>query len=197
MKHLALLDRDGTIIAEKKFLADPAGVRLIPGAARAIRKLNDAGWAVAIVTNQSGVGRGYYTLDAMHATNARVVELLARKGARVDAVEYCPHHPQAEVARYRRRCRCRKPGTGQALKAARRLGATLTGCGVIGDRLVDVEMGLRLGGSGVLVLTGLGREHRRLAAEEGVKPTAVVRDLPAAVRWILRNESKRRPKEFG
>ncbi len=186
MRRMALLDRDGTIIVEKRFLADPAGVELIPGAAAAIRRLHDAGWAVSIVTNQSGVGIGQYMLPEMHATNARVVELLAREGAVLDSVEYCPHHPQAGHPLYRRRCDCRKPRPGMGFSAARKTASTLTGCAVIGDRLVDVEMGLRLGGCGVLVLTGYGARHRLLAERRRVTPSATVPSLSEAVDWILR-----------
>ncbi len=186
MKRIALLDRDGTVIVEKAFLADPKGVELIPGAAAAIRRLKRAGWAVSIVTNQSGVGRGYYSLAAMKRTNARVLALLRRAGARVDSLEYCPHHPAAKIGRYRRICACRKPGPGMARRAARKARATLAGCVAVGDRLVDVELGQRLGGAGVLVQTGYGREHRRLGPRRGVRPDAVFRNLAAAVSWILR-----------
>lgn len=180
-----MLDRDGTVIVEKPFLADPAGVELIPGAAAAIRRLNEAGWAVAIATNQSGVGIGRYMIPPMLATNARVEELLAREGARLDAVEWCPHHPRAGHPLYRRVCGCRKPAIGMAVSAARKTGAWLTGCVVVGDRLVDVEMGLRLGGCGVLVLTGHGSKNRLLAERRGITPSATVPSLLEAVDWIL------------
>jgi D-glycero-D-manno-heptose 1,7-bisphosphate phosphatase len=185
-KRIVLLDRDGTVIVEKSFLGDPRGVELIPGAARAIRRLKKAGWAVAIVTNQSGVGRGHYTLAQMKATNARTLEVLRRAGARVDSLEYCPHHPEAELPRYRRVCSCRKPGPGMARRAARKAGATLTGCVSVGDRLVDVKLGQNLGGKGVLVLTGYGRKHRVLAKKEGVRPDRIARSLPHAIDWILK-----------
>ena len=185
MRRLALLDRDGTIIVEKKFLADPEGVELVPGAAAAIRRLNDAGWLVAIVTNQSGVGRGYYTLPQMHATNARVVEVLARAGARIDTVEFCPHHPLAGDPVLRRVCDCRKPRPGQAFAAACHLGASVTGSVTVGDRLVDVNLGRGLGAFGVLVLTGYGRAHRMRCTRERVTPSAIVPALPEAVDWML------------
>ena len=140
---------------------------------------------MAVATNQSGVGRGLYTLEVMHATNARMVEVLEREGARLDAVEFCPHHPEAAVAELRMVCECRKPGTGMAKSAAAKLGVKAEGAATIGDRLIDVEMGLKLGGRGILVLTGVGTEHRAMAAREGVAPTAIVADLSAAVEWLL------------
>ncbi len=185
MKRLALLDRDGTIIVDRGFLSDPAGVELLPGAVGAIKQLNAADWAVAIATNQSGVGRGLYSLAAMHATNARVVEILSRAGARIDAVEFCPHSPEAGAGEFCRACDCRKPAPGMARAAAEKLGVSLAGAVVIGDRLADVKMGLAIGGAGVLVLTGLGVENRGLAAAEGVTPSAIVPDLGGAVEWLL------------
>jgi len=184
-KPIALLDRDGTVIVEKKFLADPMGVELISGSARAIKRLKKAGWAVSIVTNQSGVGRGYYTLAQMKATNNKTLAILNKAGAQIDSLEYCPHHPQAEIRKYRKKCACRKPAPGMGIRAARKAGATLRDCVVVGDRLVDVSMGHNLGGSGVLVLTGYGRKHRALAKKQGVKPDAIVKNLAGAVDWIL------------
>lgn len=187
MPKLCVLDRDGTIITDRHFLANPDGVELLPGAAAAIRRLNEAGWIVAICTNQSGVGRGYYTLRQMHATNARVVEVLAKEGARIDDVEYCPHHPLAGDPVLRRVCACRKPGVGQVVAAARKTGGSLTGVVVVGDRLQDVYAGLNLGGFGVLVRTGYGEQHRMLAEHRLRKPSAIVPALPDAVDWILKN----------
>lgn len=185
MRRLALLDRDGTIIAEKHFLADPDGVHLIPGAADAIIRLNRAGWAVAIVTNQSGVGRGYYTLGQMHAVNARTLELLRAAGATIDALEWCPHHPLAGLPHLRRVCACRKPGPGQAFAAAYKLGLSVTGCVAVGDRISDVLLGQRLGGKGILVATGYGASHRFQLIRKRVHPDALVPDLTGAVDWIL------------
>ncbi len=186
MRRLALIDRDGTIIDEKHFLADPNGVRLIPGAADAIIRLNRADWAVAIVTNQSGVGRGYYTLGQMHAVNGRTMELLTQAGARIDALEWCPHHPLAGLTHLRRICDCRKPRPGQAFAAAYHLGLSVTGCVAVGDRISDVKLGQRLGGKGVMVMTGYGKSHRYKLIRERVHPDALVPDLTAAVEWMLK-----------
>lgn len=190
MRPLVLVDRDGTVIVEKGFLGDPAGVELIAGAAAAIRKLNEAGWAVAIATNQSGVGRGFYSLERMRATNDRLVALLEAEGARLDAVEFCPHHPEARLEEFRKRCSCRKPGTGMAANAAAKLNLSADGAAVVGDRLVDVEMGLALGGPGILVLTGVGEEQREDAARAGITPTAIVPDLRGAVDWLLKRKAE-------
>ena len=185
-KPIVLLDRDGTVIVEKAFLADPRGVELIPGSARAIKRLKKAGYAVAIVTNQSGVGRGFYTLAQMKATNEKTLQDLRKAGAKIDSLEWCPHHPEAELRKYRRKCNCRKPAPGMGIRAARKAGATLKGVAVVGDRLVDVELGQKLGGKGILVLTGYGRKHKALAKRTGVRPDAIVGNLEKAVEWILR-----------
>ena len=185
MRQLVTLDRDGTINVEKGFLGDPADVELLPGAGAAVRRLNRAGCAVAVATNQSGVARGYYTLAEMEATNARVREALRAEGAEIDAFEFCPHHPDATVPEFRAVCDCRKPGTGMARRAAEKLGVRAEGAAVIGDRLVDVGLGLNLSGPAILVLTGAGAAEREEAGRAGLEPSAVVPDLKAAVEWLL------------
>lgn len=172
------LDRDGTIVRDPGFLHDPADVRLLPGAAQAIRRLNDAGWPVIVVSNQSGIARGRYTADAYHAVQRRLDELLKALGARIDAAYFCPHHPD-----FTGPCDCRKPGT----KLFRDAGTALGGIDFarswfVGDRSSDVLPARTLGGRGVLVGTGLGTEHEAEAAALGVP---VVADLSAAVDMIL------------
>ena len=103
------LDRDGTIIVEKDFLGDPAGIELLPRAVEAIKMLNERGYIVISVSNQSGVARGYYGEDAVRAVNDRLLEMLKERGAIVDEIYYCPHHPHADDPGYRQSCECRKP----------------------------------------------------------------------------------------
>lgn len=171
------LDRDGTIVEDPGFLHDPAAVRLLPGAARAIRRLNDAGWPVVAVSNQSGIARGLYPVAAYEAVQRRLEELLAAHGARLDGSFFCPHHPAITGP-----CPCRKPGTGLFLEAGARLGIELSRSWFVGDRLSDVEPARRLGGRGLLVATGQGASHRAQARALGVP---VVPDLPAAAAHIL------------
>lgn len=170
-----LLDRDGTIIVEKEYLSDPAGVELLPGAAAGLRALRALGCLLAVVTNQSGVGRGYYTLDTMHAVNRRMAELLAREGIVLDGIYFCPHAPGSG-------CACRKPLPGMGLQAARELGFEPRDAVIIGDKLVDLGLAGAMGARGILVRTGYGRdEERRVTKQEYI---SVADDLPDAARML-------------
>ena len=172
------LDRDGTIVEEVEFLHDPALVRLIPGAAQAIRRLNDARWPVVMVSNQSGIARGLYTVHDFFAVQRRIDELLRAGGAQLDGVFFCPHHPD-----FTGPCDCRKPGTRLFHDAATQLrDIDLEHSWFVGDRISDVTPALALKGHGVLVRTGLGAEHAPEAERLGIP---VVPDLPAAVAMIL------------
>lgn len=142
----AFLDRDGTIIEDVAYISRPEDVRLIVGAASAIAALNEAGVPVIVVSNQSGIGRGYFTHDAYERVQARVEKALRESGARLDATYICPHAPDQRTP-----CACRKPGTELFLAAARDHGIDLARSWYIGDRWRDVEPVHALGGTGRLV----------------------------------------------
>lgn len=170
------LDRDGTIIADADYLADPARLELIVGAAAAIRRLKAAGYAVVVVTNQSGIARGLYTEADYHAVAARLDEVLASLDAAVDATYFCPHHPDFSPP-----CDCRKPAAGQYLRAAGELGLDPAASWYVGDKETDVLPAALLGGRGILVRTGYGA-----GAEARVPPgTAVADDVGRAADIIL------------
>lgn len=161
---------------ERSYLADPAGVSLVPGAAQALTELRRAGFALVLVTNQSGIALGLYTLDDYHAVAARLDEVLAAEGVVFDAVHYCPHHPD-----FTGPCTCRKPGTGMHRDAAAKLGIDLTRSFYVGDKATDVAPAHELGGRGILVRTGYGREQEAL-----VPPgTWVADDLGTAAQLVL------------
>ena len=170
------LDRDGTLIDEREYLDDPAGVRLVPGAAAAVRRLRDAGLAVVVVTNQSGIARGLYTEDDYRAVAERVTAELKARGAPLDAVYHCPHHPD-----FTGPCACRKPGVKLYRDAARELDLDLERSFFVGDKISDVVPAQALGGRGILVRTGYGRESEA-ALPEGL---LVADDLPAAAGLIV------------
>jgi len=170
------LDRDGTVIVEADYLSDPAGVTLIAGADRAIRQLRHAGLAVVLVTNQSGIARGLFDEADYHAVNARLREVLKSGGAVLDGTYHCPHHPDFSGP-----CDCRKPGTALYLRAASELGLELSGSFYVGDKPSDVEPARILGGAGILVRTGYGRQ----SVDEVPEGVPVVKDLVAAADWIL------------
>lgn len=173
----AFLDRDGTIIEDPGYLDDPEQVQLIPDAASAIRRLNEAGWAVVVVTNQSGIARGYYTEADYQAVRARVDELLADQGAKIDAHYHCPHHPSVAP------CDCRKPALKHYLDAAGRFGIDLERSWCVGDRLSDLTPATRLGSHALLVLTGEGEANRVEAEMAGFE---AVGDLAGAVSRMIR-----------
>ena len=170
-RRYVLLDRDGTIIVEKEYLSDPAGVELLPGAAEGMRRMQRKGWGLVIVTNQSGIGRGYYSEKAYRRVTDRLRELLAAEGIAVSGIYHCPHAPEDN-------CRCRKPDTGMAQQAAADLAFTLENTVVIGDKPVDVELGRAIGARmSILVRTGYGRKHE---AAGDCEPDCAADDLVAA-----------------
>jgi len=179
MTRAVFLDRDGTINIEKDYLYRVDEFEFIPGAPEAVRMLNEAGFLVVVVSNQSGVGRGYYTEEDVDILHRHIADELAKSGARVDAWFYCPHHPQGKGS-YSLACRCRKPLPGMLLEAARRYAIDLEASVMIGDKLVDMEAGAAAGCRTILVRTGYGS-----AQEAEVLPgTEVYDDLLAAVRAL-------------
>jgi len=176
LRPAVFIDRDGTLITERSYLANPDEVELVPGAASALHDLRQAGFALVTVTNQSGIARGLYREADYHAVADRVAKVLDEAGVPPDDVQYCPHHPDVTGP-----CECRKPGTGMYLRAAALLGLDLAVSYYVGDKITDVLPALALGGRGILVRTGYGREH------EGALPAGmrVADDLRAAADLIL------------
>jgi D-glycero-D-manno-heptose 1,7-bisphosphate phosphatase len=169
------VDRDGVIIEDRHYLADPDGVVLLPRAAAALRDARAAGFRLVGVSNQSGIGRGLYDEAAFAAVQARVDELLAAAAACLDVLVYCPHAPEAG-------CRCRKPGPGLLEEARELLIWEPARSWLVGDKLTDLELARRARLRGLLVLTGEGAAARRSPEAKGA---TVVADLAAAVRLIL------------
>lgn len=172
------LDRDGTVVDDPGFLHEPGKVKLLPGAAQAIKKLNEHGFLVIIVTNQSGIARGLYTVEDYEGVQRRLIELLEKQGAHIDGAYFCPHHPQ-----FTGRCDCRKPGSKLFQEAQQALDIDFTRSWWIGDRLSDVQPARVLDGHGILVATGDGNLHQGQARALGVM---VVADLAAAADEIVR-----------
>ena len=179
-RRFVVLDRDGTIIEEVSYLSDPKQIALIPGAGKALRDLSDMGFGLVVITNQSGVGRGYFDEAQLTRIHDRLLEMLRAEEITLDGLYFCPHTPQDL-------CLCRKPHTGLIQKASEDLGFDLSGSIVIGDKESDIEMGCRVGALTMLVRTGYGAQ---VASERKVAPDYIVDDLPAAVEVIGRSLQK-------
>ena len=181
-------DRDGTICVDKDYLSDPAQLELIPGAARGVAALNAAGLAVVLVSNQSGVARGYFTEDHVAAVNRRLRELLEEAGARVQGMYHCPHHPDHGEPPLRQACHCRKPAPGMLLRAADELNLDLPRSYVVGDKLSDIGAARNAGcAAGVLVLTGYGAKEQEKISDSSPNPDFIANDFLKASEWILQH----------
>ena len=168
----AFLDRDGTIIRDANYLGDPNDVELLPGAAEAIRKLNAAGVAVIVVTNQSGIGRKLLTRDDYEGVRARLDELLAKESAYLTASFMCPHHPDVDGE-----CDCRKPGLGMYRNAIAAFGIDPIRSVFIGDRYRDVAPAAALGGRGILLdVASTPREDRERVNRESIRTAKSLAD---------------------
>jgi D-glycero-D-manno-heptose 1,7-bisphosphate phosphatase len=173
-RRFVLLDRDGTINEEVGYVLAPTELKLIPGAAEAIRDLRALGLGVVVVTNQSPVGRGWITEADLAAIHDHLRELLRAAGTDVDAIEHCPHRPEDD-------CPCRKPGTGMVDRAAADLGFDPAEAFVVGDHAGDMALGRAIGARTIMVRTGHGDEE---LAEARDLADRVVADLPAAAAAI-------------
>lgn len=176
------LDKDGTLIEDVPYNVDPDRMRLMPGAAEALARLDEAGYALVVVSNQSGVARGLFSEQALEPVHARLEELFRGAGARLDGFYFCPHLPEGKDPRYAVACDCRKPGPGLLLRAAEELGLDLAASWMLGDILDDVEAGNRAGCRSVLV--GSGHETEWVWSPQR-RPWGVAPDLAAAVGLVL------------
>jgi D-glycero-D-manno-heptose 1,7-bisphosphate phosphatase len=183
VRPAAFIDRDGTLIEERHYLAALDDVVLFPGSVEALRLLRDAGLALVVVSNQSGVARGFFDEAFVRRVHAHLDARLGAHGIRVDGYYYCPHHPEGAVEPYRRACDCRKPAPGLVQAAARDLGLDLPRSYVVGDKWTDVELAAQVGAAGLLVRSGHGADAG--VSPEGVAPAAVVATLLDAARWIV------------
>lgn len=181
-RSAVFLDRDGTLVIERGYLADPGELALLPATAAALRRLHAAGHALVVISNQSGVGRGLFPLSSVYAAMAALRRALRAEGVELDGIYFCPHRPDAG-------CGCRKPGIELLERAADDLVLDLRGSVMIGDKLLDVATGHRAGARGILVRTGYGRdEEARLGGPGEPRPDRVADDLGGAADWVLSAE---------
>ena len=178
-RFAVFVDRDGTICFDKHYLSDPNGLELIPTVAEGIKRLNDAKLTVIIVTNQSGVGRGYFTEETLKTVHDRLRKMLASHGAKIDDIFYCPHRPDEG-------CKCRKPAPGMLMQAKDKHGFDLTRSFVIGDRVMDVGMAHAVGAKGILVPEpGDQYNIEKEIRESTTKPDFRADTFMQPVYWIL------------
>ena len=183
------LDRDGVINRNppnKGYVRKWTEFTFIPNARKAIRQLTESGYRIIVVTNQAGIGRGLYSEEDLTDIHARMVAEINKAGGTVNAVYYCPHHPEAG-------CECRKPKPGMLTRAAREHNIELSDAYLIGDTTTDIEAGQSVGATTFLVLTGLGQEsyyhYIRRTDRNGYGPEKIFTNVYAATRWLLKNDS--------
>lgn len=183
MEKAVFLDRDGVIIQDVGYLNDCAKIEFLPRVGEAIKLLNQNGFKVIVVTNQSGVARGYFTEETVQEINRNTQECLARQGAFINKTYYCPHHVEGTVSKYRKDCHCRKPNPGMIEQATREFGIDLKNSFVVGDKACDIEAGHRVGCKTILLAS-----DSCLDKQEEITPLSdhIARDLYEAVKWLLK-----------
>ena len=173
-KTFVILDRDGTILVDHPYLSDPEKIEFFPNSAKALNKLQKAGFGLIVATNQSGIGRGFFTLESLEKVHERFRELLLQKGVLLDGIYVCPHAPEEH-------CLCRKPGTALIKKASRELNFKLKESYVIGDKRSDIEMGKKVGAYTIF----LKASNKKYDKEILRKPDFTAEDLMEAAKVIL------------
>ena len=191
MNRAVFLDRDGTVNVEVGYLSDLSQLRLIPGAGEAIRRLNEKGLMVVLVTNQSGIARGYFSESFVRETHVLLEQMLSKEGAVINGIYYCPHHPKAGNSHYTTECDCRKPGTGMIDRAARELDIDVKRSFVVGDKWSDVELGQRAGARSILVRSGFPPDDLGNARPAHLSdPDFIAHTITEAVDWILQRSTQ-------
>jgi D-glycero-D-manno-heptose 1,7-bisphosphate phosphatase len=179
-------DRDGTLITDVGYLDHSSQIKLFFRAAEALKTLRNAGFYLFVVTNQSGVARGYFSEASVKKVHQKLQQMLKAKGVKIDAFFYCPHHPQGKVKSLSRKCDCRKPSTGMVKQVLKRYSIDLKKSYVVGDKLDDVLLARNAKvAAGLLVRTGNGRQSEREFKKLRLENSAVVSNLSQAAKWIL------------
>jgi D-glycero-D-manno-heptose 1,7-bisphosphate phosphatase len=185
-KPAVFIDRDGTINEEMGYVNHVNRFRILPGVPQAIRMLNRHGFLVLVVSNQSGVARGYYPLDLVKTLHQILLTRIREKKGSIDEIFFCPHHPAGSIPEFSRDCDCRKPKIGLIQQACKSFEIDLQRSFVVGDMCTDIELAHRAGLTGVLVKTGYGLgEIEYILPQKTAQPAHIAEDLLDAVRWIL------------
>jgi histidinol-phosphate phosphatase family protein len=184
------LDRDGTIIEEVGYLDSLEKLILFPHTAEAIRTINESGMRAVVITNQSGVTRGYFKEDFVRTVHRHIEKTLREKGAVIDGFYYCPHKPMEGDGESSASCTCRKPEPGMLIRAAEEMDIDLTRSYVVGDTEKDIILADKVGAKGILVRTGYGSETEKEIIGRKIKPAYIADDILVAVRWIIEDRKR-------
>jgi len=187
-RKAVFLDRDGTINEEAGYPGDISLVRIFPWSFEAVRKINRAGFLAVVVTNQSGIARGFFREEALRQVHEEMKLAFENRDAYLDGIFYCPHFRPSVLPEYDIDCSCRKPNPGMAYAAAEKLDIDLTSSYVVGDKTDDVLFGMNIQAKPILVLTGFGRETLEKLREQKIPPAFIAGNVLDAVDWILRKE---------
>lgn len=191
-KRAVFLDRDGTINKDVGYPNSYGMIEIYPYSFDAVRKINASGFLAVIVTNQSGIGRGFIEEKNLNDIHRKLRLAFAAKNARFDGIYYCPHFVESPDPEYRKDCHCRKPNPGMAEQAARDLDIDTARSYMIGDKVEDILFGMNIGATPILLLTGFGQKSLPILREKGIEPPFVAETLKEAVDWILEREQTER-----
>jgi D-glycero-D-manno-heptose 1,7-bisphosphate phosphatase len=187
-KRAVFLDRDGNINEDVGFPSHFNQVNIYPYSFEAVKKINRAGFLAVIITNQSGIGRGFLTELNLRDIHQKIEVAFSKHNAFFDGIYYCPHYLSSSTPLYRKDCSCRKPNPGMALQAASDLNIDLNNSYMIGDKVEDILFGLNIKATPILVLTGFGQKSLSALKEQEIQPGYVAQNLLDAVNWILKTE---------
>jgi D-glycero-D-manno-heptose 1,7-bisphosphate phosphatase len=194
------LDRDGTINEEVGYLDSIDKLNIFAYTSEAIRLINESGMKAVVMTNQSGVAKGYFTEEFVRTVHERIQEMLRERGAFIDAFYYCPHHQTEGVGVYLQSCACRKPETGMLVQASEDLDIDLRRSYTVGDMLKDIQVAYTVGAKGILVKTGYGintiEKDLTSDSSEICQPSYIAEDILDAVKWIMKDRKKKLLKKF-
>ncbi|HET6461371.1 MAG TPA: HAD family hydrolase [Syntrophales bacterium] len=193
-------DRDGTLNEEVGYVDSIDKLRLFANTAEAVRLINESGMKAVVITNQSGVARGYFTEEFVRTVHDHIQEILRGKGAFIDAFYYCPHHQTEGIGVYMQSCACRKPEAGMLIEASKELRIDLQRSYTVGDMLKDIQVAHAVGAKGILVKTGYGlntiQKDLTPDSSEICQPSYIAEDILDAVKWVIEDRKKRRPRKL-
>jgi D-glycero-D-manno-heptose 1,7-bisphosphate phosphatase len=187
MNKAVFIDRDGTLNREVDFLSNPEQLQLIEGTVEALQLLKKLEYKLIVITNQSGIARGYFSEEDLQKIHITLQQMLKKNGVELDAIYYCPHHPSEGQAPYVQTCNCRKPLPGMILAAAEQFQIDLSKSFMIGDKLSDIKTGINAGCRTILVQTGYGRKSLQQLNFANIEPDWICANLLAAAQCIANN----------